>query len=692
MDQALRDAHAAHKAGDLDRAIAGYRAVLRMAPRHAGAHHLYGVALQQKGDAIGALHHIEQALALAPSAALYRTLALLHLGAARYDAMLEAVRSGLAFANRDADLYALKGRALVALGDADAALAAADAALDVAPDHADALLAKMNAQIKRSEFSAAAATARAMIAHHPGSPHGHANLGLILLESGRPAAALEPLAAAIDRDSHHAQAHDGLANAYQALKDYERALRHSETAVALRPGVAQLWHNRANLLRMTGQAAAALDCHARAMRLAPDSALIHSSQLYTLHCVSGIARADIYAATRRWAARFCPSSVAPRAVDYDTERPLRIGLVSHGFRRHPVGYLTLAAFEHLDRDEFLLFGYSDLPPARADDMTARFQARCTAWREIVKQPDSRVGDFVRQDRIDILINLTGHGEGSRMGLFCQKPAPVQVEWVGGLFDTSGLDSMDWLLGDPVQVPDGEAVWYTERVYRLPDIYVCYTAPSYCEPVAPLPAGHDRPITFGSFNNLAKLSDGALDLWAGPLQALPDSRLLISASGADAPAIQTRLTAQLAARGIDPGRLRFAGMAAHADFLARYHQVDIALDSHPYSGGLTTIEALLMGVPVATVPGETFAGRHAAAHLHAVGLADWVCADAQSFTACVLEKAQDRAALARLRASLRGRLLASPLTDAPRFARHLRAALRRMWQVHCQEAGASQSLQ
>jgi predicted O-linked N-acetylglucosamine transferase (SPINDLY family) len=269
----------------------------------------------------------------------------------------------------------------------------------------------------------------------------------------------------------------------------------------------------------------------------------------------------------------------------------------------------------------------------------------------------------------------GH-TGHRLLVFARKPAPVQLTWLGYV-GTTGLAAMDYLLADRHHVRPDEERYYVERIARMPHGYACYGPPPDCPPVASLPAQTVGGVTFGSFNTAAKLSPRTLDLWAEILRRVPDARLLLKNRSFDQPRLRDRFHGEFAQRGVPPQRIELEGGASHRDLLAAYSRVDLALDTQPYSGGLTTCEALWMGVPVITFPGPTFAGRHSTSHLITAGLAPFVAADAAGYIDLAAAWASRLNELAEVRRTMRKRISRSPLCDAPQFAAALADLLQRI---------------
>jgi predicted O-linked N-acetylglucosamine transferase (SPINDLY family) len=396
---------------------------------------------------------------------------------------------------------------------------------------------------------------------------------------------------------------------------------------------------------------------------------------------------DITAETLLEALQSCssrlPREAGPRFTnDRDPGRPLRVGLLSGNLKTHPVGWLTVAGFEALDPAQFEIIG---LAQATVDDTIARrFRVRASEWHDLQGMDDPALARHARALGIDVLIDLGGYGDAGRMPACALRLAPVQVKWVGMQNHSTGLAEMDWFITDQWETPPSLERLYSERLLRLPDGYVCYSAPAHAPDVRPLPALANGYVTFGCFNNLAKITPQVVATWAEILCRTPDSRLVLKTHQFSDGQTCERILGCFGHHGIAPGRIELRGSSPHRAFLGEYNQIDFVLDPFPYSGGLTTCEALWMGVPTLTMPGETFASRHSMSHMSNAGLADWVAPTRESYVQLALGKASDIEALATLRTGLRARVKASPLCDAARFGRNLGRALRHAWQAWASE--------
>jgi FkbM family methyltransferase len=389
----------------------------------------------------------------------------------------------------------------------------------------------------------------------------------------------------------------------------------------------------------------------------------------------------IFEAHRKWDKQFAPGPRPERPVpaDRSPDRRLRVGFVSGGFRAHPVGWMITRGLEELPRDQFEVYCYTT---SNVNDfITKRIHARADVWRPTVGYKDDIVARMVREDEIDILVELSGHAADNRLRAVAQEPAPVIVKWVGGLFNTTGLRSVDYLISDWFETPEGVEDLYTEKLVRMPDDYICFMPPEYSPEVSALPALENGYVTFGCFNNPSKVNPELVSQWARLMERVPGSRLFLKSGQYSSAEFQERIRGWMAEHGIDADRIMFEGRSSHDELLGTYGRVDVALDPWPYSGGLSTCEALWMGVPVVTLPGPTFAGRHSVTHLMNAGLPGMVAGSWDEYVDIAAGLASDLDTLAALRAGLRDQVAASPLCDGERFGAALSQALRAMWHAY-----------
>ncbi|MCX2523126.1 O-linked N-acetylglucosamine transferase family protein [Larsenimonas rhizosphaerae] len=364
---------------------------------------------------------------------------------------------------------------------------------------------------------------------------------------------------------------------------------------------------------------------------------------------------------------------------------IRIALVSPGLRLHPVGQMITSVIEKTS-DFFDFIAYSSNDPS--DIITSRIKKSVKDWIPARHLDEKQLAHKIKEDNIDIIIDMAGYGDGSRMEAMAMKPAPIIIKWVGGLINTMGLPQYDYLISDNIETPPGVDHYYSEKIIRMPDDYICYTAPEYVPQITILPAIRNQYITFGCFNNAAKINDFLLEQWALLMSEVPNSKLFLKSGQYESKDYTSKIQSKLASCGITPDRIIFQGQSKHKELLATYNEIDIALDTWPYSGGITTCEAFMMGVPVVTMPGPTFAGRHSATHLINAGMPELVVNSWEEYRQRVIELASDLPNLSVIRACLRQFLMQSPVCDAERFGKHFSTAINAIWQRHCEGNSAA----
>ena len=582
-----------------------------------------------------------------------------------------------------------------------------------------AFLAGFVAQ-RRERPDDAAACYRRALALAPGYVDAHNNLGNVLLSQGRAEEAIACFRRATALEPGLAVAHFNLGNAL-AARDALGALQSYRRVLALQPDNVETLNNIAALLRRLGQPSAAAGHLRRALALRPDhapahanlaaalielgetedamahsrraveldpgNATVHSDLIFNLNFDVRADTAAQQAERRRWAARHADAlspQAPPRPRDPDPERRLKVGYVSAHFRAYAATFAFGGVLLNHDPKAVEVFCYSDTRDA--DDLTGLFRARADHWRETSGMSDEAVAVLVRRDGIDILVDLVGHMGGNRLLVFARKPAPVQITAWGEPTGT-GLRTMDYLFADPVLVPPAERPLLAERVIDLPAALGFWTPETLPAP-GPLPALTNGHVTFGSFNRRAKVTDTTLACWARVMRDLPDARLVLKNKAYGDAVESGALRAALESTGIDPGRVTVLGQTARAEHFAAYRDIDIALDPFPHGGGMTTLDALAMGVPVVTRPGNTISSRLAASCLAALGLTNWIADGAETYAALAVAMARDLDALAALRRDLPGRLAASAQGDPMRYARAVELAYREAWRRCCAKAQAS----
>lgn len=627
--------------------------VLERAPANAQALHLLGLAADRRGDPLGAVRHLEAAVHADPANGLFQ----LNLG-----------------------------NALRALGRGDDALARYARATELAPARFAAWFNLAQLHVDRGAHDAAAAAFRRALALDPASGVARLGLAAALVDAAQGAAdgraafaeALALLETAWERSPEVWRARYVLALALAGCARWTEAVGHLEALVAAHPEQAEAHVQLANGYNQLGRAADAVREYRATWRLAPGYHHALTSVLGTLNAVPDATPEAVLEAHREWAAAVAAPlyPVAPRFANSRAPgRRLRVGYVSPDLRRHPVGAMFAPVLERHDPARVEAFCYYNYP--RADAMTARMRTAAHHWRDIAGLDDAKVAGAIRADAIDILVDLVGHTKYTRALVFARRPAPVQASWLG-YFNTTGLATMDYFVTDPVSSPPGQDRFFVEALVRLPATRFCFEPPEYMPEVGALPARRNGHVTFGCLNNLVKVNERVLALWARILAGVPGARLLLQASALSDPLVQREVRARAAALGIAPERLELRPFVPVEAAARTYHDVDIALDPFPFCGGMTTLDALWMGVPVVTLPQVMIAGRQSASMLANVDLPELIAADEPAYVAAAVGLARDLDRLAALRAGLRERFRASPLADYTRFARDLEAAYGEMW--------------
>ncbi|MFD1625074.1 tetratricopeptide repeat protein [Azospirillum griseum] len=615
-----------------------------MTPEQAEGAHRQGLIAAQAGRLDDALDLIAQAITARPGVAAWW---------ANYGLVLESKGDALGAVQAYAGALNLDGGLALAL-DGLVAVAARlrDAGRD---DLAETVL-------------------RRAMALDPAARAATVNAGVLLRALGRrgEAATLHRRAAVMDPDSWiHPY---NLGNTLAELDRLGEADRAFCAALTRDPARAEVLANRASrVLSLQGRLDAALRSVERALRLHPTADSLHTARLYLMQFDPARRMEEIAQAHADWGARYPDrpaAAVAPPAPK------LRIGYVSPDFRAHPVGFFLEPVLAAHDRESVEVVCYANT--TNPDWKTERLRGLADGWVWTAGMSDADLLARIRADNIHVLVDLAGHTFGNRLGVFAQRAAPVQATWAGYV-GTTGLPAMDYLISDRRQSPEGADGWVIEGVVRMPDAYVPWGPPEDAPPVAPLPMLANGHPTFGSLNALPKLNPAVAGLWARVLAAVPNARLLLRSPGLDDPDQRARALALFIQAGVDPERIILRGGAPHRQFLGGYGEIDVALDPFPYSGGLTTLEALWMGVPVVTLGGDRFCARHAVTHLTSAGMAALAVADEAAYVAMAAALVSDAHGLAAVRAGLRDRLAASPALDGVRFTRALEAAFAAMWQ-------------
>jgi len=497
------------------------------------------------------------------------------------------------------------------------------------------------------------------------------NQGNAWLDVGQDAKAVTCYRQALAFDSRHASAWSNLGNVLRSSGLIGEAEDACRKAIALDPGLAPAWINLGNALAELGRYDEAPECYSQAQRLEPGFAEARRNRLFNTLYRPEFSPGQILAQHKAWGAHH-PAPAAPVSA-HTFGQPLRIGYLSPDFREHAMRHFLEPMLAHHDPAQVAVTCYSECP--RSDDHTHRLMSYGHTWVFTHGLDDAALAQRIRQDGIDILIDCAGHTLGTRLDALASKPAAIMMSWLGYL-GTTGLPAMDYRLTDewvdPVGLTESQ---HTETLLRVPGGMLAYRAHYAAPDVAPAPVTHTGRVTFGSLNNVQKLNAVVIELWASVLQAVPEARLLLKSKIFADPFTRGRIVGLFEAFGIRPGRLDLRG--ASSDYLATYHEIDIALDTTPFGGGATTCDALWMGVPVITLSGERSAGRLTTSILNLLGRTEWVADSREAYIQIACSLAKDTERLARIRSELRQQMQTSRLCDEAGFTRRLEALYRQV---------------
>ena len=643
INTTLQQAVDRHRAGDLPAAAVLYRQVLVAQPLHADALHLLGLVAFQEKRLAEATDLIGRAVALGPANALYLlSQARVLKDQGSLGQAVASLRHSLDLSPDNPEAHCILGDLLRAQRDLHGAIGAYQAAIRLKGDYFDAVnnLGATHAALGAVED--AIAQLRRAVALRPDSVDALNNLGMTLSEAGF---------------------------SDEAAATFERAMQLTPRDV--RPFV-----NAGREYLMMGDLPRARHCFAQALEIDPANRPAQSNLLICRCYDPSATPHDVLAAHRQWAARVvrpsAQASARQRSTDRGTAR-LRVGFVSPDLYWHPVSAFLLPLLENTDRTRFETFCYSDV--ARPDVVTAKLQTHVDCWRDTRALSDDTVVRLVADDRVDILIDTTGHMADNRLGVFASRAAPLEVSWLG-YPSTTGLNAIDARITDGVCNPSGDEALFTERLVRLPGIFACFSPPADAPAVAPLPCRTTGCVTFGSFHSLVRLNDHVIALWARVLRSVPSSRMLICRSTLTQSS-RDRISALFHSNDVDTDRIAF-DKPTPGSYLSTYARVDIGLDTFPWSGHTTACESLWMGVPVVTLRGAHTASRMVASVLTHAGMPELVADTNDAFVAIAVDLASDPIALVARRSEMRAGLQASPVCDGPRFAREFADALRALW--------------
>ena len=474
--------------------------------------------------------------------------------------------------------------------------------------------------------------------------------------------------------------------------DLDNAEKQLTRGSSLVPSNASFYSQLGRIYCRTGRVKLGLESYQRAAFIEPKKVQHLQRLAYWGNYSEQTSQQSNFHMARLWAKRAFPKSQTGSNTwrDANPGKPLKIGFISGDFCAHAVSFFITPLLENINRNQFVIHGYSDV--AKPDDITRNIQSLCDAWHDSSKQNDELLAAQLGADQLDVLVDLSGHSANNRLGIFSQHIAPLQISWLG-YPSTTGLDSINYRISDNIADPKTqERDYYTEELIRLKNGFLCYQPFGNSPQVKVFSANSKKVIRFGSFNNLAKISNITIDAWAAALHATPGSSLYIKRQQLINDCAKEHLTQEFAKRGIEKSRLILkTSKAKIQDHLAEYNNIDIALDTSPYNGTTTTLESLWMGTPVISLQGNTHASRVSASILHQLNLDNLIATNTQEFATISSDLATNRKRLEELSKSLRDDLQSSHIMNHKQFSNEFGEAIREKWKIWCHARNTEQGI-
>ena len=580
-------------------------------------------------------------------------------------------------------LLNLFGITLVNLGNFNKAINIFDKIIKLFPKNIDAYINKSHVFKKLGKLEEALLSYNKTLELNPNFIEVYNNKGNTLRDLGRLEEALLSYNKALELNPNLTEVYYNQGNTLRDLGRLEEALLSYNKTLDLDPNFLEAYNNQGNTLKDLGRLEEALLSYKKVLELKPDFMLAYSNFLFTLN----------YSSKHSLIYRFSEAKKFGNIVSRKAKHPykkynllaiknkLRVGLVSGDLHNHPVGYLLENILSNINPDKIELVAY--LTNLNKDELTKRIKPFFANWKIIYNKNDKKVANEIYNDCINILIDLSGHTGHNRLPVFAWKPAPVQVSWLG-YFATTGLEQMNYIIGDPYVTPVGEDSYYTEKVWRMPETRLCFSIPKVNINVSMLPALRNGYITFGCFNNFSKINAEVVSLWSKILLIIPNSKIFFKNNQIKEKSVCKRLLEQFKNNGINNERIILEKSESRSKYFYAYNNIDVSLDPFPFPGGVTSIESLWMGVPVLTLSGDCFLSRQGEKILINADLCDWVSKNKEEYVVKAEKLTSNLNKLSLLRSCLRNQVLKSPLFDTSRFAKNFENALWNMWKQQKQK--------
>ena len=643
------------------------------------------VKLYHSGKMIRAIHTCKELLkTYKQSLVLFNILGAALQATGKFKAAVDSYNQVIKIHPNHADSYFNRGIAFQNLMQFNDAVNSFNKAIQLKSDYADAYGNRGNALKELGQLDKAIKNYNKVIQLKPDYAEAYGNRGNVLKELGQLDEAIENYNKAIQLKPDFVDAYNNLGGALKELGQLDEAIKNYNKAIQLKPDHINAYINLGAALSSQGQLDESIKIYNKAIQLNPNDSDVHSNLLMTLNYTTDLDPTHAITMARKFG-KFVTENAQMHFSNYQglsAPKKLRVGFVSGDLCRHPVGHFLESVLSHINPDRIELIAYSN--SNIIDDLSKRIKPFFSKWKSIYNQSDEAVANIIHSDKIHILVDLSGHTASNRLPVFGWNPAPIQVSWLG-YFATTGLNEMDYLLGDPYVTPPEYDSHFTEKVWRLPKTRWCFTPPNVNINVAELPALNNGYITFGCFNNLTKMNDEVVELWSKVLNSIPNSRLLLKAKQFSDKSAQENVIQRFNIQGVKSERITLEEPEKREKYFAAYNQIDIALDPFPFTGGTTSVECLWMGVPVLTLAGDSLVSRQGVGILMNIGLPDWIADNKKEYIAKSILFASDLEKLATLRSGLRRQIITSPLFDAQSFAQDFEKSLWEMWDQYLQKS-------
>ena len=676
-----------HKSGNLKNAEYIYKQILEKNPDNSVVPFLVGVLYSQLCKYDLAIVYLKKAVQLNPlDVAAHYNLgnAFAFMGEKYFAKAVECYNKTLQLNPNHADTYINLGNISAERGNVEDAISYYREAIRIDHENDDAYYNLGNALLTKDLFDEAISCYCRVLQIRPDNFDAFNNLGIAYKEKGQFDNAVNCYQNAIKINPHYASAYFNLGYAFMKIGDFESALVNFQRSLQINPNSSETFKLLGITYSRQGKTNEAESSWKRAIQINPEDPIPYEDLLMGMNYSNRYNKQTILAEHVKFANQFekpLSSSLKQYTNGRQLSRRLKIGYISPDFRRHAVAYFIEPVLVAHNRDHYEVFCYSN--SNKYDEVTKRIQNQADHWRSIVKISDEEVADLIRKDEIDILVDLAGHTANNRILVFARKPAPIQISWIGYL-TTTGLSAIDYRIADSYTDPPGETEkYYTEKLIRLPESFLCYLPDIGSPEVGPLPALSKGYITFGSFNNFVKMTPEMFTIWAGILNGNTKNPDLIlkGKSFGDKTTCQYTINMFLQ-RGIAAQRITLQSWDPSPKHLESYNLVDIGLDTFPFNGATTTCEAMWMGVPVINLAGDAYHSRSGESLLSNVGLKKLIAKTYDDYIEIAVNLAADVKRLQRLRNDLRIMMKKSPLTDAKRFTHNLEKSYRNIWETWC----------